>query len=307
MTNPTSNFGWQMPTSTDLVTDLPADFEVFGQAVDTSLADLKGGTSGQILAKATNADMDFTWITNDVGDITAVTAGTGISGGGTSGAITITNSMATEIDAKGDLIAGTGADAFSRLAVGTNNQVLTADSTTATGLKWAAASSGAMTLIGTTTLGSAAADITFSSISSSYQNLKILFSGRSDSAGNNVVQLHLRFNADTGSNYRTIWLGGFSTVAVTDDAVKAQIDARYIPGVIPGNDRIGTSEITIFNYKETTLKKGLQFLTTTNVDAPSVFTGQGVWNSTSAINAIRIFPSSGNFIVGTSVSLYGWS
>jgi len=146
MTNPTSNFGWQMPTSTDLVTDLPADFEVFGQAVDTSLADLKGGTSGQILAKATNADMDFTWITNDVGDITAVTAGTGISGGGTSGAITITNSMATEIDAKGDLIAGTGADAFSRLAVGTNNQVLTADSTTATGLKWAAPAASATIL-----------------------------------------------------------------------------------------------------------------------------------------------------------------
>lgn len=89
MTNPTSNFGWQMPTSTDLVTDLPADFEVFGQAVDTSLADLKGGTSGQILSKASNTDMDFTWITNDVGDITAVTAGTGITGGGTSGAVTV--------------------------------------------------------------------------------------------------------------------------------------------------------------------------------------------------------------------------
>jgi hypothetical protein len=89
MTNPTSNFGWQMPTSTDLVTDLPADFETFGQAVDTSLADLKGGTSGQILAKASNTDMDFTWVTNDVGDITAVTAGTGITGGGTSGAVTV--------------------------------------------------------------------------------------------------------------------------------------------------------------------------------------------------------------------------
>jgi hypothetical protein len=126
-----------------LVTDLPADFEVFGQAVDTSLADLKGGTSGQILAKNTNADMDFVWITNDVGDITAVTAGTGISGGGTSGAVTITNSMATEITAKGDLIVGTGNAAFDNLPAGTNGHVLTADSTVSpTGLKWAAPAGG---------------------------------------------------------------------------------------------------------------------------------------------------------------------
>ena len=136
MTNPTSNFGWQMPTSTDLVTDLPADFETFGQAVDTSLADLKGGTTGQILSKASNTDMDFTWVANDVGDITAVTAGTGITGGGTSGAVTITNSMATAIDAKGDLISGTGADAFSRLAVGNNGENLVADSSTSTGLRY---------------------------------------------------------------------------------------------------------------------------------------------------------------------------
>jgi hypothetical protein len=50
-----------MPTAVDLVTDLPADFEVFGQAVDTSLADLKGGTAGQFLKKNTNTDMDFVW------------------------------------------------------------------------------------------------------------------------------------------------------------------------------------------------------------------------------------------------------
>jgi len=136
MTNPTSNFGWQMPTPTDLVTDLPADFEVFGQAVDTDFADLLGGTTGQILSKASATDLDFTWITNDVGDITAVTAGTGISGGGSSGAVTITNSMATAIDAKGDLIAGTGADTFARLGVGANYAFLQADSTQTTGLIW---------------------------------------------------------------------------------------------------------------------------------------------------------------------------
>jgi hypothetical protein len=136
MANPTNPFSWQMPTASDLVTDLPADFETFGQAVANSMADLLGGTSGQILSKASNTDMDFTWITNDVGDITAVTAGTGISGGGTSGAVTITNSMATAIDAKGDLIAGTGADTFSRLAAGANGISLITDSTTSTGLKW---------------------------------------------------------------------------------------------------------------------------------------------------------------------------
>lgn len=54
-----------MPTSTDLVTDLPADFEVFGQAVDTALVDLKGGTTGQVLSKASGTDMDFTWIEQD--------------------------------------------------------------------------------------------------------------------------------------------------------------------------------------------------------------------------------------------------
>jgi hypothetical protein len=83
------------------------------------------------------------WVASGAtGDIEGVTAGTGISGGGTSGTVTVTNSMATAIDAKGDLIGGTGADTFARLAVGANDTVLTADSSTATGLKWAAAAAG---------------------------------------------------------------------------------------------------------------------------------------------------------------------
>ena len=76
---------------------------------------------------------------NFAADINGITAGTGISGGGTSGTVTVTNSMATAIDAKGDLVVGTGADTFGRLAVAsTAGYLLAVDSTETTGLKWAA-------------------------------------------------------------------------------------------------------------------------------------------------------------------------
>ena len=83
----TTNFGWTTPADTDLVKDGAAAIRTLGNGVDTSFLDLKGGTSGQILAKNSNTDLDFVWVANDVGDITGITTGTdsGLSGGVTSG------------------------------------------------------------------------------------------------------------------------------------------------------------------------------------------------------------------------------
>lgn len=118
MATTTPNFGWTVPTSSDLVKNGATAIETLGDAIDASMVDLKGGTTGQVLSKASNTDMDFSWVTD----------ATGIP--------------ATIFDAKGDIIAATAADTASRLAVGTNGQVLTADSTAATGLKWATPASG---------------------------------------------------------------------------------------------------------------------------------------------------------------------
>jgi hypothetical protein len=115
----TTNFGWETPDDTDLVKDGALAIRTLGSAIDTSLVDLKGGTTGQVLSKTSNTDMDFTWVTSD--DANA-----------------IQNAI---VDAKGDLITATAADTPARLPVGTNGQVLKADSSTATGLAWGSASS----------------------------------------------------------------------------------------------------------------------------------------------------------------------
>ena len=120
----TTNFGWTTPADTDLVKDGAAAIRTLGNGIDTSFLDLKGGTSGQVLAKNSNTDLDFVWVAQD--DSNA-----------------IQNAI---VDAKGDLISATAADTPARLAVGTNGHILTADSSTSTGLKWAAPAGGGKVL-----------------------------------------------------------------------------------------------------------------------------------------------------------------
>lgn len=76
----TTNFGWETPDDTDLVKDGAAAMRTLGNSIDTSFVDLKGGTTGQILTKNSGTDLDFVW-SSESGDISGVTAGTGLSGG----------------------------------------------------------------------------------------------------------------------------------------------------------------------------------------------------------------------------------
>jgi hypothetical protein len=130
------------------------------------MSQLLGGTTGQVLAKTSATNMAFTWTTPQVGDITGVTAGTGISGGGTSGTVTVTNDMATTITTNGDLIYGTGSGTYTRRAIGSTSQVLTVAGGIPTWATPAAAASKIIQVVtATTTTQTATSSSTFSDTS----------------------------------------------------------------------------------------------------------------------------------------------
>jgi hypothetical protein len=235
------------------------------------------------------------WVASGAtGDIEGVTAGVGISGGGTSGTVTITNSMATAIDAKGDLVPGTGADTFDRLAVGANDTVLTADSSTATGLKWATPASGSMTLLSTTTLSGTSTVI--SSINQSYKDLIFIGYGITWSA-NSQFQLRPNSTQDISQNVGAFYASGSASVykfarilPYTDDTFASNANNAFC--------------VTINNYTSTSYKPFAYY--GNNATATNLSNSAGTITAASAITSMQFTTNAGtaSFTAGTILT-YG--
>jgi hypothetical protein len=286
MATTTPNFGWSVPTSTDLVKDGATAIETLGDAIDASLLDLKGGTSGQVLAKNSGTDMDFVWVTTD--DTNA-----------------IQNAI---VDAKGDLIAATAADTPARLAVGANGTVLTADSAEATGLKWATSAAGGLTQIATGTLSSTGVDIT--GIVATYKSLYLVLDNVQVNA---IIGLRIQVNSLSSSIYDGLTRDG------RDGAIRnayftgeSNIEFTYYRPVTGNNGNVWVIEFP--NYASTTAYKNI-IVTGEGNCADGSGTGAGLpvisncffaARTLNAISTININRSSSTYAGGT-YTLYGVS
>jgi len=285
-----------MPTSVDLVTDLPADFEVFGQAVATSMGDLLGGTTGQVLSKTSATDMDFTWTTPQVGDITGVTAGVGITGGGTSGTVTVTNDMATTITTNGDLLYGTGSGTYTRRGIGSTSQVLTVTGGVPT---WATPASGALTYIGGVAFTTSAAVNVNDVFSATYANYLVIadYVG----SGNLGMSCRLRVSAadNTTANYgnQQLNVSGTTVAGIRNSAQTAFnfTDANTDPSFanVYFSNPFATAK---------TLMQGVGLFAGGGANAENALEFGG-FAATTSFTGFSIFPSSGT-ITGT-IRVYG--
>lgn len=265
----TTNYNWATPADSDLVKDGAAAIRTLGNSIDTSFVDLKGGTTGQVLAKNSNTDLDFVWSSDQVGIPASI------------------------VDAKGDIIAATAADTVSRLAVGANDTVLTADSTSATGLKWATPAAGGMTLLSTTTF--TGSSISLTSIPSTYIDLVLIITqvtGTTDGA-----DFRIQFNSDTGANY-----GIQNGTTLQDGLTQIGLGSLMTTSTSPYKKLQG--RILIPRYSNSDYKFVPINLSASSASTDLYLSRQGLYASTNAISSIQLKPSAGTFSGGT-VYLYG--
>lgn len=271
MATTTPNFGWSVPTSTDLVKDGATAIETLGDSIDASLVDLKGGTTGQVLAKASSADMDFVWSADAAG---------------------MTNPMTTT----GDTIYSSSGSTPARLGIGTTGQLLTVAGGVPT---WAAPpAGGGMTLLSTTTL--TGASVTVSSISQSYKNLYILF--KNPLCATNGTAIAIQFNADSTANRHA------ETDSWVSSNTFSKTFAWVTQGNVGNLNALGLVAVNLYDYTNTTTRKfgnsfGLNADSTTGNDARFAF-NMMAYNQTSAITSMAFRPNGGNWTSG-SVLIYG--
>lgn len=276
----TTNFGWETPDDTDLVKDGAAAIRTALGGVDTSFVDLKGGTTGQILAKASSADLDFVWSSDATG---------------------MTNPMTTT----GDTIYSSSGSTPARLGIGSTGQVLTVSG----GLPaWATPGSATVGFTLLSTTGLSGATTTISGISGQ-QTLHLLISGATSATAS--ASMNLGFNSDTSGNY-----GFTANYAI---AASSYSPNNFISNANPGDTEIpfgrgstgGTymdGNITIFGAKSTSAKVFTYAAggAANGGNGHRTFSGGGFYKGTSAITSINIKCSGGTFNGGTAY-LYGSS
>ena len=280
MANPTTNFGWVMPTSTDLVTDLPADFAVFGQAVDTSMADLKGGTTGQVLAKASNTDMDFVWSTDATG---------------------MTNPMTTT----GDTIYSSSGSTPARRAIGTTGQVLTVAGGIPT---WAApaAATQNFTQIGSTTTLTGASSFTISGISG-INTLYIQAFNVASSSASGFQWFFRPNNNSTGANYQYNGLRFLTSTTYNRGNIVSENSngTSMIQMGSGGTTESGHGSVTMMGCAGTGVKV---FSTVGGKDAAQdqyLFAQQGYYIDSNPITSVTILTGGGSNFTGGSFRIFG--
>jgi hypothetical protein len=154
--------------------------------------------------------------------------------------------------------------------------------------------------IATTTLGSATNTITFSSIPSTYTDLKISFVGLATA---NYIRTRLRFNGDTGNNYNFLFLFANGSVANTSNSSGISYIQADTEGIIIAQPSFYSFDI--LSYGGSTRKNCLITCSENKNGSGHVGKFIGMWNSTAAINSVTLVTDASTFAAGTIATIYG--